>query len=117
MSKKYKGRKNSEDHKKKNSIISSNSRWVKKENKEKFIHKDKISKYLNNGWELGRVTSNKGIKFSITHNINLSNAKKNKIWINNGIQTKHINPNQLKDYLNNNWKKGRILKNKRGNLK
>ena len=37
----------------------------------------------------------------------MAETRKNMVWINNGIQNKFINKNELLNYLENGWKRGR----------
>lgn len=40
----------------------------------------------------------------------MSKSQKGRIYINNGIQTKRVKPEELNEYLSNGWIKGRIIK-------
>lgn len=42
----------------------------------------------------------------------ISNIQKGRIYINNGINTKRVKPEELDNYLSNGWIKGRILRKK-----
>ena len=42
----------------------------------------------------------------------MSKVQKGRIYINNGMDTKRVKPEDLEDYILNGWVKGRILRKK-----
>lgn len=62
------------------------------------IKKDDVTKYLNDGWKLGRVIRN-------TKNLKIAN--KNKAWIHKNGEIKFIYLEKLDEYLCDGWKRGK----------
>ena len=61
----------------------------------KFIHKNELDEYLQNGWNKGRLPyKQKGKSY----------------YINNGILTKKVKESHLQEFLNNGWERGKIKK-------
>lgn len=56
----------------------------------------------------GRIPWNKGKKMSEETKKKNSKIQKNRIHINNGIQEKFVKPEQIQDYLDDGWVKGRM---------
>lgn len=68
----------------------SRKRWVHTEHESLYVDIDFIDSYLNEGFELGRGWIG--------------------IWVNNGIEMKKINKNQLDNYISNGYSKGKMKK-------
>lgn len=109
-----------------------NRSCVNDSNKQLYVPNDLLQSYLDNGWILGKL-----IKPDINHMRYMSSKRhtrekdnehskkmtgdkhfnygkpaftKGKIWINNSIISKMINPDTLDDLVVDGWKKGRLLK-------
>lgn len=63
----------------------------------KRVNKDLLSDYINNGWVLGMLQTN----------------KQKRITINNGVNNKLVLEAEVLDYINNGWKYGSITKGRK----
>lgn len=110
----------SEEIRKKQGESSKGKCWISKGLESKRINPDDLEEYLNTSWILG---------LSEMYKTKLSNSKKGKIqskeyiqarsktfkgrlWINNGIENKWVQPMELENYLSNGYVKGKLLKKK-----
>lgn len=75
-----------------------NKKWIFNPltKEQKYISKDIIDQYLENGWKLGLLRKSKGT----------TGTK----WINNGNIRKSVQMSELKSYLDNGWKLGFRIK-------
>ena len=71
-----------------------NKKWIYKDNKRKYVDRNDLQLYLNNGWKLGFLRNNE-------------NYKNKNIWVTNEITSKKITNNELEYYLSNGWRRGK----------
>lgn len=77
-----------------------NKKWINDGFQNLFIHKSQIDIYLNNGWKLGRLISNKFKE-------KMKNSNSNRCWVYKNNKSFHINKSDLQHYLDNGYIKGR----------
>lgn len=86
------------------SIVKKDKIAINKNNKTKFINKEKLNEYIQDGWEVGQYSSDSTTQKRITAN----KKRKGYIWINDGVQDKQIENDNITQYINNGWVLGRI---------
>lgn len=93
-----------------------NKKCVNKDGKNKFIPIEELEKYLKDGWLLGMIKKDFENPFKNKKHTDeaketirqkASENSKGRIWVNKEGRTKMIYPNQLCEFLENGWKKGR----------
>ncbi len=111
-----KGKKHSEDQKKKMRNIIKNKKTIHKGDIHKRVDLKNVDNYLDRGWSLGfsekekqkRSKSNNNKKRSEEQKENYSRAQKNMIVINNRYIQTRIKKDSLDEYLKKGWVKGRL---------
>lgn len=73
--------------------------WVYKNKESIRIKKEQLDKYIDNGWNKGRIIQNKE---------NIVKANQDRSWVNKDGKTKYIYTKDLEQYLNDGWERGRI---------
>lgn len=101
----------SDNSKKKMSESRKNKVWIKKDTICKHINKNELDHYIKLGWQQGRILGPKQKKSPPLTEIqrnNLSNILSRRIWIKkDGESSKHIDKDELQQYINNGWARGR----------
>jgi len=122
QSKSFKGRKHTEDYKKKQSERMSGKnnpmygrkasketkslmtqqrlgrRWINNGKENKFVKPDDLESLLNEGWVLGKL-----VNLSTEIRKKQGESGKGKVWINNGAETIRIMPEFLESYFLDGW--------------
>lgn len=122
QSKSLKGRKHTEDYKKKQSERMSGKnnpmygkkasketrslmtqqrlgrKWINNGKENKFVKPDELSSLLNEGWTLGKL-----VNLSEDVRKKQGESGKGKCWVSKGLDSKRINPDDLEEYLNTGW--------------
>lgn len=96
-----KGRKITEETKKKLSLISANSRWINDGITERFVRNESIPELISDGWKLGRIRGKLG------HNT--ADFK----WVNNGVINRVVAKEKVIELLSFGWRRGQIKRKKR----
>lgn len=112
------------ERKLKNSITVSNQKWIIKDNVCNRVNRDLAEKLVQNeGWKYGRSSytrihskehrikiglGNKGKFVSEETKKKHSMNGKQKVWINNGVVTRHIDTNSLASFESKGWVRGRL---------
>lgn len=76
--------------------------WIYKENKSKFIHKEKLDLYLSMGWKKGRIVNFNEEK--------LSKLNKDKCWVHKDDKIRYIKKDELDFFLKMGFKRGKTDK-------
>ena len=102
-----------------------NKKWIKRGNEQLSISPNELEKYLNEGWTLGRNTSmgkdhmqqmakiRHSKEKDLAHSAKMREYHKNnprkgkKAWITNGTENKLIALEELLNYTNQSWRRGR----------
>ena len=84
--------------------------FVNKDGKEKFIEKELLSEYLNNGWKQGKIYRQISSKSLQIMKEKISKENKGRIYINKDGKEKIVKKEEIDDYLLNGWKKGQCIK-------
>ncbi len=101
ISERNKGKKLSDEHKKKVGDYSAKCRWINDGVKEHFMLKEQIPEFIESGWKLGRVPGRLG-----------HNTANNK-WINNGEMNRSVKQEEIEYFLSHEWELGQLKKKKR----
>ena len=75
--------------------------WVHNDKERKFIYKEELEHYLNNGYERGS-----NIKHTDEFKNKISKTFKNRVWVHNDKERKFIYKEELEHYLNNGYERG-----------
>lgn len=81
--------------------------WMSKGEKLTRVRTEYIGKYEENGWFLGHFR-NRGKPLPEELKRKISEDQKGRIWVNNGVQCKHIWPEEKEEYLTKGWNLGRV---------
>jgi len=87
---------------------------VNKNGKCKFIDKDTLQNFLKRKWCLGNGRSST-INWTLQKRQEIQKRFSDRIWINNGIKNKRCKKIEIKQFIDLNWKYGRLVNGKLGN--
>lgn len=105
-----KGKKLSEEQKEKIKKSFREKMFVNKDGEEKFIEKELLNKYLNDGWKKGRIYRPMSEQSLQKMKEKISKENKGRIYINKDGKEKIVKKEEIDNYLLNGWKKGQCIK-------
>ncbi len=101
--------------------------WVNKDDTCKRVFDSELNEYISDGWVRGRIITsrkphseeakakiskgNTGKKHTDEWKVENSIRNKNKVWVNNGTESKFIQESEVSEYINNGWVESRLYTN------
>lgn len=93
--------------------------WINNKNVSKMVKNFEVDSFLKEGWTVGRVLNKSNLgKHVYTEeekkrkSLKLSTKGRNSVWVHNDLEDRMIQKNQLKDFLEKGYLKGRAHKKK-----
>lgn len=109
----------SEDYRKSCSERAKNRIWVNNGEASKMVKDFELDDFLKEGWTIGRIMNKSNLgKHIFTEeekrrkSLKMSTKGKNSVWVHNDLEDRMIQKNQLKEFLENGYSKGRAHKKK-----